>query len=130
MKSVTRLTTAFVLLCLVGVGSAMADRDGHRGHGQEGHRHGHARILVAPYWGLWYGPPAPYYYRPYYPRVFVEPASPPVYIEQPPPSSGPVPAPETHYWYYCAASAGYYPYVQECPAGWQKVLPQPPGQPR
>ena len=24
---------------------------------------------------------------------------------------------------------GYYPYVTECPSGWQKVLPQPPGQP-
>ena len=29
------------------------------------------------------------------------------------------------YWYYCAAYRAYYPYVQDCPGGWQAVTPQP-----
>ncbi len=28
-------------------------------------------------------------------------------------------------WYYCAESKTYYPYVKECPGGWQRVTPQP-----
>jgi hypothetical protein len=31
-------------------------------------------------------------------------------------------------WYYCENPPGYYPYVQSCAAGWQRVQPQlPPG---
>lgn len=92
--------------------------------------HGGARVgvYVGPsfYWGpSW---PGPYYYPyPYYPpQVVVVPApQPPVYIEQnepPPVESTKQPA---HYWYYCKSSKAYYPYVKECPDGWQKVLPQP-----
>lgn len=121
MKSI-KTAIAFLLLCLAGVGSVMADR----GH------HGHFSVVIGPYWGPWYYPPPPYYYPPYYPPVVVERPAPPVYIEQPPPAAAPaVPAPApqaTNYWYYCAAAKGYYPYVKECPGGWQKVLPQPPGQ--
>jgi len=29
-------------------------------------------------------------------------------------------------WYYCPESKAYYPYVKECPGGWQQVAPQPP----
>lgn len=73
-----------------------------------------------PVWGpVWY--PPPYYYPP---QVIVvpPPAPPPVYIEQaqPEPQSS-----QQQYWYYCARAKGYYPYVKECPEGWQKVLPQP-----
>jgi hypothetical protein len=32
---------------------------------------------------------------------------------------------EAGYWYYCDATKGYYPYVKECPTGWQKVAPRP-----
>jgi hypothetical protein len=28
------------------------------------------------------------------------------------------------YWYYCPAYQAYYPYVQDCPGGWQPVAPQ------
>ena len=28
------------------------------------------------------------------------------------------------YWYYCPAYQAYYPYVQDCPGGWQAVVPQ------
>lgn len=70
--------------------------------------------------------PAPYYYPPYpysyYPAPVVVQQSPPVYTER----QDMAPAPEAQsYWYYCAASRGYYPYVKECPSGWQKVAPAP-----
>jgi len=31
---------------------------------------------------------------------------------------------QSSYWYYCAESKTYYPYVKECPGGWQRVTPQ------
>jgi len=31
-------------------------------------------------------------------------------------------------WYYCENAKGYYPYVRECPSGWQAVPQTPPGQ--
>jgi len=49
---------------------------------------------------------------------------PTVYVEQPP-----APQAQPHqpagWWYYCADAAAYYPYVKECPAGWQRVAPRP-----
>jgi len=76
------------------------------------------------YPGYWYGPPyyygAPYYAAPVYtsPPVVIQ-QQPPVYVEQSPP---PVPG----YWYYCAPSKSYYPYVNDCPEAWQRVSPLPP----
>jgi hypothetical protein len=90
-------------------------------------------VIGAP-WGPWWYPPAypyPYSYYPnYYPPVVVQSQQPQVYVEQPSPAApaAPVAAAPTGYWYYCAPAQGYYPYVQECPSEWQKVLPQPPGQ--
>ena len=113
---------ALLLLGAAGTGSAWADRG-----------HAHIGVVIGPYWGPWYYPPPLYY--PYYPQVVVEQPIPQVYIEQeqasaPAPTASGVPTGATsNYWYYCAAMKGYYPYVKECPSGWQKVLPQPPGQP-
>ena len=33
--------------------------------------------------------------------------------------------PEPAYWYYCPVYGTYYPYVQQCPTEWLKVVPQP-----
>ena len=130
-------TAAIVLaagLGLVLAGAAEA-RPGHGGGGHAGSFHGggfhgggarhfgggshfHSRIFIggafvaplvaAPYYA------APYYYDPYYY------APPPVqYIEPPAP-----PAPQASYWYYCPGAGAYYPYVQQCPGGWQQVLPR------
>ena len=94
-------------------------------HGYPRHG-GHIRFglhIGAPvYWGGYWGPS--YYYPPYYyqPTVVTAPVSPPTYVEQAPAA----PAPQPGYWYYCAQSRGYYPYVKECPEGWQHVSPQPP----
>jgi len=113
----------------------------HRGHGvSRGHGYGgHARI------GISVGVPlfaTGYYYSPYYaypayvyrPPVYVYPSAdyrtyaPTEYVER---SVVQVPqvqslAPASGDWYYCAASSAYYPYVKECPSGWQRVPAQPP----
>ncbi len=112
--------TLLLLGCLLGLNNAWADPHRHHGHTQFG-------VYVGAPWSPWYYPP-PYYYPP---RVVVVPASPPpVYVEQytAPVMAAPAPAPvqpEQNYWYYCQASKAYYPYVKECPTGWQRVLPQP-----
>lgn len=73
-----------------------------------------------PYWPAYY--PYPYAY-PYYPAPVVVQQQPTTYIEQPAPQAQQQ-AP-TGYWYYCTDPGAYYPYVKECPAGWQRVAPQP-----
>lgn len=35
------------------------------------------------------------------------------------------PPPQSAYWYFCPAYNAYYPYVQDCPSGWQQVLARP-----
>ena len=69
------------------------------------HRHHETRIFVAP--GFWWGSDYPPY------------GEPPVYT---PPQTQ-----EQNYWYYCQDPPGYYPYVQQCPGGWQTVVPPPAG---
>jgi hypothetical protein len=49
-----------------------------------------------------------------------------VYVEPTPQQAVPSQPMETSYWYYCQKPQGYYPYVQECPTGWMKVVPSPP----
>ena len=103
------------------------------------------------HFGINFGAPwyPPIYYPPviYSPPVVVTPQEPTVYIEQAPvvattpaappnvvqttpaprtAASPPVNAPGENYWYYCKAAQKYYPYVSECPSGWQRVSPQPP----
>ncbi len=103
--------------------------------------HGRARIGIyigAPVVGFGFGyhgfyPPPfyypPFYYPPYYYNPPYQPApvviqqQPPVYVEQNPPAAS-QPAPGA-YWYYCADSRAYYPYVNECASAWQRVAPQP-----
>lgn len=88
--------------------------------------HGYPRGQVGVYFGPVWGPtfyPAPIYYPP--PQVIVVPPPPPqpqVYIEQQVAPAAPI---EQSYWYYCASSKAYYPYVKMCKTEWQKVLPQP-----
>jgi len=96
-----------------------AGTGGGGGGGQwQGHRHHHHHTssFVGFGWG-WWGPPAYYYPVP----VVVEPVT---YVEQGS-SAAPV---EPAWWYYCDAENAYYPHVQTCPAGWQRVPPAPPQQ--
>jgi hypothetical protein len=82
--------------------------------------HWRVGVMVGPVWG----PPA-YFPLPLMPPPPVEivvPVAPsvPVYVEQTPASSQPSPV-----WYYCRKPKGYYPYIKQCPAGWQ-IVPQTP----
>ena len=68
----------------------------------------------------WYYPPLPPLY---YPLAAAAPAALPVYVEQ-----GAASAASGHpegYWYFCAETQAYYPYVTECAGGWQPVAPRP-----
>lgn len=83
--------------------------------------------LAAPFWGYPYG--YPYSYA--YPYSYGYPAySPPVVIESSPQTYIQQDTQAQQYWYYCQNPQGYYPYVSECPGGWQPVSPQPPSPPR
>lgn len=107
-------TVAVALIALTAVSSASAQRY----HGG-GPRFRAGIYIGGPVWGgPFYDPFYSPFYQPYYaPPVYVQPA--PVVVQR---------APETYveratdYWYYCAQSAAYYPYVKECPAGWMQVV--------
>ena len=110
----TGLALSFAAATLLGT----ADEAFAGGRGR-GHFHGgvHTRVFVGATFVA-----APFYYPyayPYYSPAPVYYAPPPVYMEPP--------APQENYWYYCAPSRAYYPYVQDCPGGWQRVAPQPAG---
>lgn len=72
-----------------------------------------------------YGYGAPYFPYPYYPYppVVAAPSPPSEYAQQ---NMPPTPELQTNYWHYCRNQDGYYPYVRECPGGWEKISPQPP----
>lgn len=119
-----------VLISMLLLGAVVSDGAwAHRG------RVGVGVVIGAPlgwpgyYYPPYYGYPSYYGYPPYYgyPAPVVVESSPPVYIEQR--SAAPAVAPEQGYWYYCRKSKAYYPYVKECPGGWQRVAPQPSSEP-
>ena len=85
-----------------------------------------APIIASPWW---YGPNPYYGYGPYYPTVVQVPDPDTVYIEQQ--TSAGVGPSETQaqaqqYWFYCEDSKTYFPYVQNCAAPWQRVVPYAP----
>jgi len=92
---------------------------------------GHSRVSVGLHFGIPIGgyypyyAPYPYYYPAYYPAPVVVQQQPTVYVEQAPAAPQVQAQPATGYWYYCQGSQAYYPYVRECPGGWQRVAPQP-----
>jgi len=97
-------------------------RGGYWHHGWYGGRWGWWWVVG----GIWY-----YYTAPIYPYPDPYVPGPVVVVQQqsqtpPPPTEAP-----TQYWYHCSAPEGYYPYVPECPGGWQAVpaTPPAPGQP-
>ena len=126
---------------------------GHvHGHGGGHHWNGGPRIGVyvpAPvYRPHHYAPPRVYYAPPpvYYaprvihsaPLVYVPPVvhssrsyAPPVYVERNdlaaiPPAPAPAPVADTAFWFFCADSNTYYPYVTQCATPWERVVPTPP----
>lgn len=106
-------------------GGSHQGRSGHRHHHHHGsHTHWSFGFAFGGAWGYpWYPYTVPYYDYPspaYYP--------PPIYYV-PPPQTVTSSEPDG-YWYYCAASKSFYPYVKECADGrWERVEPRapPPG---
>jgi len=145
----TKAALAFVALLALSLAAsvpAQADRGHgsyHGGHG--GHYYGHSGV----HWGVYLGVPfyypgyySSYYYPPYYSPYYypgyggyypgygstvVVPSGPTTYVERADQQAAPE-APAQSWWYYCPESKTYYPYVKQCPGGWQKVAPQPPAQ--
>ena len=87
---------------------------------------GVAALLVAPFtypaayeYPYSYSYSAPYTYPYSYPysyRYWSPYASAaPIYVDASPPAPS--------YWYYCASTRTYYPYVSTCPEGWMQVVP-------
>jgi len=95
------------------------------------------------YYGPGYGYVPPYYV--YGPPglatstagvVYIEREAGTVSTQQPEPTPAPAPAPEaatgvpppagTQWWYLCNSPRGAYPYVRECPGGWERVPAVPP----
>jgi len=148
-------TFVLVLVGTLASGAAMAQHGGHGygyGHGGYGYG-GNVRFGISLGFPI-YGPgyyPAPYYAYPAPPYAYPAPAytypapayaypapayaypgaaigssSTPVYVDQGAAQAAPAPAQAQADWFYCPAAKGYYPYVNECPAGWQRVPAQPP----
>ncbi len=116
------LRIALVLALVAGAltaTSAFADRGGRHHHG--------SRLSLGFHFGVPFYQPYPYYYYPapiYYPPPVVVQAPPQVYTERGDADVAPAPAAE-QYWHYCASARGYYPYVKECPGGWERVPAAP-----
>jgi len=117
--------SALLLMALCGTVASAPAWAQHRGHGR-GRAHVGVVIGAPLFWPpYYYGQPHYYPYYPYaypyqYPTVVAVPSEPPVYIEQSPQQ-------QQQYWYFCNNPQGYYPYVKQCPSGWQQVAPTPPG---
>jgi hypothetical protein len=85
------------------------------------HSHGSVFFVGGSYWGY------PYYWSPYYsaPYAVVVPYQDPdvVYVER---FDG-TPTPQTAGEIFCPNTDAYYPDVESCPGGWQRVT-RPPGE--
>lgn len=134
-----RLLSQFLSIFLVAL-SASEPASAHGGWGGGGR----VGIYLGAPIGFSFGySPFPYYRAPYYGPSFYAPA--PVYyspvqqpaqiiyserrVEQPinsqPSSINTAKNVQDSWWYYCAASKAYYPYVSKCSEGWLRVAPQP-----
>ena len=126
MKQITAACLVIALIGSITSASVWAHGGGGGGHGGGGGWGGH--YGGGHYGGGWGYGRGGYYggypYYPYPPVVSTVPVAPPVYIQQAAPQ--PVPQPQADYWHYCRNPEGYYPYVKECPGGWQQVAPTPP----
>ena len=133
-----------ITIFLVGVSaSGAAFAGGYHGHGRVGIYFGapigfgyypyyRAPFYGTPYYGYPYYGGVPYYspVPAYYPPVQSAPV---IYTER---SDNPQTSTQTlpgnasqdtqqSWWYYCVDKNAYYPYIQQCPAGWVRVAPQP-----
>jgi hypothetical protein len=125
MKRLTLILASLLLAPALLAWSAPADARGRW-------RSGFYLNFVVPwpsyyYWGPHYGYYGGYPYS-YYPSpVIVEREGPITYVERSDTegsSESAQSAAAPIWWYWCAGEQRYYPYVRECPSGWQRVPPQ------
>ena len=136
MRFIKLMYGLIAILSLLVSSSVYADWGGHgfRGHHGGGFHHGgwgYGSSAFIGGVGIGYGYGAYNYYPYAYPSysypteiVVVPPAQQPVYIQQ----SAPQPVAKQYpagYWYHCSNPEGYYPYIKDCPNGWQQVEPTP-----
>ena len=120
------LILAVILLTSAASDAAFARHSGRSGSSGSRHSSAHRAAI-----GVMFVAPAFWYFRtPVYapPLVIapvVAPASPPVYIERGDAQSASIQS-AGEWWYYCAQSSTYYPYVKECAGEWQRVAAEPP----
>src|SRR3954465_3378964 len=113
MRYVNRFLIALLVTAL-----AMPSESWARGRSSSHHHHhrtvvvGSAFFVGAPLWYSYHYPP--YYYGPLYEATETPPA---MYVEKfegkPDATSGDI---------FCPALGEYYPDVQECPNGWQRII--------
>jgi len=116
MKTHTMLSTMLLVICSLYSGVNWARGGGYHSHSSFGFYFG-VPLYPYPYYR------DPFYYPYYYPPTIITvPVPPPVYIQQSPSAGQQYPS---GYWYYCINPQGYYPYIKECPKGWQQVEPIP-----
>ena len=149
MKKITALCLATTLIGSISTAPAWEHGGGGHGHGHGhgghfgggygGHRggfrsgYGYGALGLGLGLGMGYGLGSYYggynnYGYTYPPTIVTVPTAPPIYIQQTP--APVVQQEQINYWYYCQSSKAYYPYVRECPSGWQQVEPTPPAPPR
>jgi hypothetical protein len=79
------------------------------------------------YWGWSAG--APIIVAPGVSGAWVLPPSATTYIERDADATSmqaPAQAPQQQWWYWCESAKAYYPYVESCAEGWQRVEPRTP----
>ena len=107
-------------LIVLALGLLVTELAWAHGYGHwNGHHRAHVGVVIGvPLVGAWqYRPPV---YT--YPPVVTLPSVPQAYIEK----NAREQQQQGSWWYYCRGAQGYYPYVRECPQGWELVSPQPP----
>lgn len=117
------LASAVVLALALCPAESWARHGGGRGGAHHHHHHGHASGVFVLGFFPWpyYRYPPPYYYGPDYDYAHYTP--PTVYVEKFPGT----PTPETPGEFFCPERGAFYPDVQECGAGWQRVIRPPRG---
>lgn len=102
---------------IAGAGDAFARGRGH------GHARAHHRPHAVFFSGFYFGPPYYFYGPPYYygPAYAATPEPPGVYVEK---FEG-TPSAETPGEFFCPDKGAYYPEVQDCGNGWQRVFRAP-----
>ena len=114
MKQITLAGLVIAMLGLITSNSVWARDEGGHGGGFGGNFGGNDRHEGGGFRGN-FGSNGRHYSRSlgYYGSFYYSPY---VYLPT-------VPQPQTNYWYYCQDPEGYYPNVEECPDGWQQVVP-------